>query len=1466
MSFAFDIKGQIEAIIQAADTAQKEPGGPFGYRLRRIILANFWLYTLQVFEIPHGRLLLAGNNASGKSTVLTAALPLALEGSLRPERLDTFGGKHKHAEYYVLGDEASSTSFNHSKRTSYVALEFEWCLSKAEEVPLPDLAMSVPQGQKDKKRFLTIGISLYGNESAATRIQPMYFLVTDGSRLIEDINLTHVSRDAQAHVCTQQEFKENLRGHGMICETQEKYANEVSKCLFGFDDPSRFRKLIELLLVLRRPNPSDGLTVNTVQQYLTDALPAIPDHIAREAVETVGEIDNLQQQIEQLEQDYQAVSELHRAQQSLALSNARNAGYQYRNCQQFVERLDKQITQLHSERVELKDIQQKTITSYEGMRVEKERIAGRITAIEMTDGFRAAEQAVEAELRVKSTQEQVQKQQKIVKSAQLRLQQQEESAALYQKRFQGQVENVEQHMRTLSVLIETKTHWYDVAEQFQQALEHVSIIRMTRSDTTEIIQQASRLTKTDTEQRLKWLQELDALHQEKKDLERAIESAQIDENRCSRTVDALFTPFKDSLSSFFILSKQIEVILVNNITNTTATPDMTKSEDELVHLERLHDQETIISLENIDEVDTYLERCDALFQQHERSVQSILNLRAKKLADLEEKIKIFSTEKIHLQHQIATKGQEYRSKESQIEVTPTQPEHRKRARQKLAEQHIPAFPLYSLIDLAPTCEKEEAGYIESMLEDTGLLDALVILDQDIPLADKLLQTEELSDYRLDQGQLEQNLLTKNATVKMTQGEHWLCFDSATRDTLPSTTYEQWEAIINRYIPIIESLILLSLPITTGDAEAITHPTRNWQYGFLTGQSAREKVRFLGKATRQHARQQELALIALEITNLESKLVEQTQTLLQLEGDCTNLSQDQETIYNLLHKHKLPIKLDKLKQDGEALINSHKHLQEAQEKTYKKRQEHNHLIMKLVKQSGSIVVFMHEPEKVRIALHETYKLGPQINLLQQELESLQHLYEEVQEKQKAVQGADSEKSEYVGLLTLLQDQLVRSTSMLDTLQVLMKTPESMTLEQELATLRARTKTIDDTLLRTVSDLSTFTERSKTLSETIIQRGLELQNAQIDMRQKQTSFKDQLIVYPVSALEEAILLFEEGQYTKVVQPLQINNYTQERLQQELLQARSQLETTHKTHMNMLHEYGPELDQKTMLITFSQRNGITPVGLLSWLNDILKQQQELLKDQEIKLFESFLLRRMTEVLYKYIGEAKEWVNKMNEPLQKMSTVQDHYELEWQPKPRQDVTKLGSYLAKQQKLFSKPLSKLSEEEQELLKAAFKQEIDAIWHNDNEYESALNFEQRLQTIFDYRQWFQFRIYVTPKGGQRFLLNNKSLGMRSGAERLFDLLVPLLAAVTALYNHAMLGAPRLLALDEAFDRASTDNMKQFVEYLAGQDFQWIMTGPQLNISGTHVPVSIRYLMLHEKGSQVATAVPKIWKSSQVKNT
>jgi uncharacterized protein YPO0396 len=105
-------------------------------------------------------------------------------------------------------------------------------------------------------------------------------------------------------------------------------------------------------------------------------------------------------------------------------------------------------------------------------------------------------------------------------------------------------------------------------------------------------------------------------------------------------------------------------------------------------------------------------------------------------------------------------------------------------------------------------------------------------------------------------------------------------------------------------------------------------------------------------------------------------------------------------------------------------------------------------------------------------------------------------------------------------------------------------------------------------------------------------------------------------------------------------------------------------------------------------------------------------------------------------------------------------------------------------------------------------------------------------------------------------------GTRSGAEQLFALYVPLFAALGAIYRSAAPGAPRLLALDEAFDKVSVVNTQRIIEFLVSQDFQWIMTGPHISGMGAKIPASARYLMIHEKGSPFATASASFWTDNQ----
>ncbi len=335
-----------ETLTRQIDMLQAFAGGPKGYRLRRILLTNFWLYGRQEFEILHGRLFLAGENASGKSTVLSAALPLALDGDIRPNRLDTFGGRERHMEYYVLGGTESATPYSHERRTAYIALEFEWC--DADNPPIAqELRQRWENGDREKTRFLTIGLSLAGNINASDRIKPLRFLITDGSRLGYDLHTTYATGNKQdQRAYDHSRFKQVLEGHGIVCESREDYEQKVARYLFGFSDVKEFQKLVTLLLVLRRPNLSTELNFSKVHDFLKVSLRKISSETTHRVIGTIERIDAITKEIERIQEAYDAAGRLHSALQDLAVVGAQLAACEYIGVQQVEDSVQAKVNRL----------------------------------------------------------------------------------------------------------------------------------------------------------------------------------------------------------------------------------------------------------------------------------------------------------------------------------------------------------------------------------------------------------------------------------------------------------------------------------------------------------------------------------------------------------------------------------------------------------------------------------------------------------------------------------------------------------------------------------------------------------------------------------------------------------------------------------------------------------------------------------------------------------------------------------------------------------------------------------------------------------------------------------------------------------------------------------------------------------------------------------------------------------------
>ncbi|WP_243141103.1 MULTISPECIES: hypothetical protein [unclassified Lactonifactor] len=87
------------------------------WKMNRIGFVNFWLYDEEIIDLTDGKLLLRGQNGSGKSITTQSFIPFILDGDRTPSRLDPFGSSDRRMEYYFLGEEGKEEA------TGYLFLE-----------------------------------------------------------------------------------------------------------------------------------------------------------------------------------------------------------------------------------------------------------------------------------------------------------------------------------------------------------------------------------------------------------------------------------------------------------------------------------------------------------------------------------------------------------------------------------------------------------------------------------------------------------------------------------------------------------------------------------------------------------------------------------------------------------------------------------------------------------------------------------------------------------------------------------------------------------------------------------------------------------------------------------------------------------------------------------------------------------------------------------------------------------------------------------------------------------------------------------------------------------------------------------------------------------------------------------------------------------------------------------------------
>src|SRR5499427_2021198 len=122
---------------------------------------NLYRYDREEFHYENGRLLLRGNNGTGKSRMLALQLPFLLDGDTSPERLEPDADPSKKVEWNLLMG-------RYPDRTGYTWIEFGRC------------------DEADGEQFMTLGCGMRAVEGQAG-VRRWFFMTTQ--RMGTDLEL-----------------------------------------------------------------------------------------------------------------------------------------------------------------------------------------------------------------------------------------------------------------------------------------------------------------------------------------------------------------------------------------------------------------------------------------------------------------------------------------------------------------------------------------------------------------------------------------------------------------------------------------------------------------------------------------------------------------------------------------------------------------------------------------------------------------------------------------------------------------------------------------------------------------------------------------------------------------------------------------------------------------------------------------------------------------------------------------------------------------------------------------------------------------------------------------------------------------------------------------------------------------------------------------------------------------------------
>ncbi len=219
-------------------------------------LVDIFYYDHEEFHFRDGRLLLRGNNGTGKSKVLALTLPFLLDAELSPHRVEPDAEPKKRMEWnLLLGGEHSR-----DERVGYTWLEL---------------------GRRDadgQALYCTLGCGL---RAVSGRGITKHWFFLSNQRVGEDLALVD---GGVGGALGPERLEDAIGAHGAVYGTASAYRRAVDETLFGLGE-QRYGALIDLLIKIRAPQLSKRPSERALSDALTGALSPLDQALIADVAE-----------------------------------------------------------------------------------------------------------------------------------------------------------------------------------------------------------------------------------------------------------------------------------------------------------------------------------------------------------------------------------------------------------------------------------------------------------------------------------------------------------------------------------------------------------------------------------------------------------------------------------------------------------------------------------------------------------------------------------------------------------------------------------------------------------------------------------------------------------------------------------------------------------------------------------------------------------------------------------------------------------------------------------------------------------------------------------------------------------------------------------------------------------------------------------------------------------------------------